>query len=298
MYARELAKRDMMLGMSKTAVDDWSPADNPYAIAVSEAQWWQRTAALAVRRIHAGDDEGGGPFFDSRQIDARQLCISLRQLLMAEKLEQIALKDLGIDPAAGLALAQARERFEAALPGIKHMRDGLTHFEDWSRGEGFGPQRERVKAGDAPRDVARDFWGFAYDPQADTVTMGPYRINVSAVEQAAGELSLAIYLAAHEVDARNTARLRATVVQTLTRARIPCAPEEAVRVSGGDGRVWLSFAPEVPLGEPERRELAQRVVAALATASLRLAGSVSLQSEESAKRLVGRESLWVEPAPS
>jgi hypothetical protein len=289
----------MMLAMSKTAVDDWSPADNPYAIAVSEAQWWQRTAALAVRRIHAGEDEGGGPFFDSRQIDARQLCIALRQLLMAEKLEQIALKDLGIDPAAGQALDEARERFEAALPGIKHMRDGLTHFEDWSRGKGIGPQKERIKAGDAPRDVARDFWGFAYDPQADTVTMGPYRIDVGAVEQAAGELALAIYLAANEVDKRSTAQLRATVVRTLTAALIPCAPEGAVRVSGGgDGRVWLSFAPRVPPGEPERQDLAERVVAALATTSLRLAGSMPLQPEESVKRLVGWESLWVQPVPA
>ncbi|MFI9588097.1 hypothetical protein ACIHCQ_41380 [Streptomyces sp. NPDC052236] len=148
--------------MNDSVVDDWSPANHPYSIAVSEAQWWKSTAALAVRRIHAGDDAVGG--FETRQIDARQLCLALRQLLMAEKLEQIALAELGIDPAAGQALEQARKRFEAALPGIKHMRDGLIHFEDWSRGKGFGPQQKRVKAGDAPRDVARAFWGFGYDP--------------------------------------------------------------------------------------------------------------------------------------
>jgi hypothetical protein len=286
----------MMLVMSET--NDWSPADNPYAIAVSEAQWWQRTAALAVRRIHAGDDDLGGPFFDSRQIDARQLCIALRQLLSAEKLEQIALAELGMDPAAGEALTQAREKFEAALPGIKHMRDGLTHSEDWSRGKGLGPQKERIRAGEAPRDVARAFWGFAYDPQADTVTMGPYRIDVGAVEQAAGELALAIYQAAHEVDKRNTARLLATVVQALTDALIPCAPQGAVRVSGGeDGRVWLSFAPDALPGKPERQEMAERVVAALATSSLRLAASMPLRPEESVERLLGGESLRVETDP-
>jgi hypothetical protein len=289
----------MMLSMSETVVDDWSPADNPYAIAVSEAQWWQRTATLAVRRIHADDDDLGGPFFSSRQIDARQLCVALHQLLIAEKLEQIALVDLGIDPAAGEALTHAREKFEAALPGIKHMRDGLTHFEDWSRGKGVGPQKARIRAGDAPRDVARAFWGFAYDPQADTVTMGPYRIDVGAVEQAAGELALAIYLAANEVDKRNTARFRATVVQALTDALIPGTPQGAVRVSGGDdGRVWLSFAPGVLPGKSERQEMAERMVAALATSSLRLAASMSLQPEESVERLVGGESLRVEADPA
>lgn len=297
--AHETAGSVMMLGMSETVANEWSPADNPYAIAVSEAQWWQRTAALAVRRIRAGDDDNGDPFFDSRQIDARQLCIALRQLLMAEKLEQIALADLGIDPAAGQALEKARERFEAMLPGIKHMRDGLTHFEDWSRGKGIGPQQQRIKAGDTPREAARHFWGFAYDPRADTVTMGPYRIDVSAVEDAAGELALAIYLAAHEVDKRNTARLRAIVTQALTGARIPCGPEEAVRVSAGDdGRVWLSFTPGVLTGEPERQALAERVIATLTTTSLRLAGSSPLQPTEAATSLVDGQILRVELDPA
>lgn len=299
MPVHETAGAVMMLGMSETVADEWSPADNPYAIAVSEAQWWQRTATLAVRRIRADDDDNGDPFFDSRQIDARQLCIALRQLLMAEKLEQIALADLGIDPAVGQALGEARERFEAALPGIKHMRDGLIHFEDWSRGKGIGPQQKRIKAGGTARDVARHFWGFAYDPRADTVTMGPYRIDVGAVEEAAGELALAIYLAAHEVDKRNISRMRATVAQVLTAARIPCGREEAVRVSAGDdGRVWLSFTPGVLPGEPERQALAERVIATLTTSSLRLSGATTLQPAEAVTSLVGGQFLRVEPDPT
>jgi hypothetical protein len=39
-----------------TSQDDWSPADNPYAIAVSEAQWWQRAVRLAVLRVQGEDD--------------------------------------------------------------------------------------------------------------------------------------------------------------------------------------------------------------------------------------------------
>ncbi|XXZ47383.1 hypothetical protein AAGT00_00025 (plasmid) [Streptomyces cavourensis] len=129
--------------------------------------------------------------------------------------------------------------------------------------------------------------------------MGPYRIDVGAVEEAAGELALAIYLAAHEVDKRNTARLRVTVTQALTGARIPCGPEEAVRVSAGDdGRVWLSFTPGVLTGEPERQALAERVIATLTTTSLRLAGSSPLQPTEAATSLVGGQILRVELDPA
>ncbi|MEV7977255.1 hypothetical protein [Streptomyces sp. NPDC086519] len=278
--------------MSDTVVDDWSPADHPYSIAVSEAQWWRRTAALAVRRIHAGD-EGGG--FDSRQIDARQLCVALCQLLTAEKLQQIALDELGIAPAAVRALEQARERFEAALPDIKHMRDGLTHFEDWSRGKGRGPQKERIKAGETPRDVARAFWGFGYDPTTDTISLGPFHIDVGAVDQAAGELAHAIYVAAHEVDKKNTAKLHATVVQALASGGILCVPNGPVQVVAGDDcRVWLSI-PHGTDNELERQELATRVVTVLADTVLRLSASTSLQPADMEMRLTGGESLRIEP---
>ena len=95
--------------MTGTSPDDWSPADNPYAIAVSEAQWWQRAVQFAVLRIR-GDDDNRIASFSSRQIDARQLVFALRQLLTAEQLEQVALKALGMDPAVGQELAKARKR--------------------------------------------------------------------------------------------------------------------------------------------------------------------------------------------
>lgn len=186
--------------MDETAVDGWSPADNPYAIAVSEAQWALRDVELCVRRIHAGDEVRG---FDSRQIDARHLCTALVQLLTAETLEQAALTDLGMDPEVGQALGQARNRFELSLPEIRQIRNGLIHFESWSRGQGRGPQLQRIKAGDEPRDVARTFWGFGYDVTTDTVSMGPYRINVTAAEEAAAELAHSIYMAARAVDLKN-----------------------------------------------------------------------------------------------
>ena len=74
--------------MTGAAPADWSPADNPYALAVSEAQWWQRAARLGVLRLRDADDRRIS-WFSSRQIDARQLVFALRQLLHAERLEQV-----------------------------------------------------------------------------------------------------------------------------------------------------------------------------------------------------------------
>jgi len=68
-------------------VPSWSPADNPYAIAVSEAQWWLRCAQLASRRMRGGDDPRS-PGVSSRQIDACQFVVALWQLLMQRNLSR------------------------------------------------------------------------------------------------------------------------------------------------------------------------------------------------------------------
>ena len=254
--------------MTGTSPDGWSPADNPYAIAVSEAQWWQRAVRLAVFRIR-GDDDDRIAWFSSCPIDARQLVFALRQLLAAEQLEQVALRALGMDPAVGQELAEARKRFEDALPGVKEMRDALMHFEDWSRGTGRGPQRERREAGEALRDVARFFWGFGYDPSVDRVFMGPYVIEVGTADGAAAELCRAIYMAAREVDKKDTAELRAKTIRALTSSGVPCeTPEDALMVSPGrDLRIWLSFRPEAIAGRHDLCELSERIVVGLAGAT-------------------------------
>jgi hypothetical protein len=146
--------------VTTTSTDDWSPADNPYAIAVSQAQLWRDVVRLTITRMRDEDDRRAG-FFSSQQLDAHVLVMTLRQLLTAEQLEQVALEELGIDTAVREELAHARKRFEDALPGIKNMRDALMHFDEWSRGTGRGPQKDRVKAGEAMRDVARDYWRLA-----------------------------------------------------------------------------------------------------------------------------------------
>lgn len=275
---------------------DWSPADNPHAIAISEAQWWQRAVQLAVLRLRDPDDQRIS-WFSSRQIDARQLVFALRQILNAERLVAVALVSCDVDAAASDALAEARQRFEDLLPGIKDMRDALMHFEDWSRGEGrFGPQRDRRRAGKALRDIAREFWGFGYDPNANTVFLGPYTIRVDLADQAAKELSWAIYQAAREIDRKNADELLARTTQVLTNAGISCSPAQEtslwVRVKD-DSRVWLSLNAG-NLNEQERRELAEQIVGALSSVRLHLASIMQAEDLETTERLVRGEALFVE----
>jgi hypothetical protein len=180
---------------------------------------------LAVLRLRGADDPRIS-WFSSRQIDARQLVFALRQILNAERLVASALDSRGVNTAARDALAQARQSFEDALPGINDMRDALMHFDEWSRGQGRGPQKDRRQVGEALRDVARDYWGFVYDPNAGTVALGPYTIQVDIADQAAEELSWAIYQAAREVDRKNAAELLARTAQVLTSAGIACSPTQ------------------------------------------------------------------------
>ncbi|WP_256176744.1 hypothetical protein [Kitasatospora aureofaciens] len=279
--------------MSELPADDWSPADNPYSIAVSEANWWKATVALTIGRMREQPTQVG--FFDSAQIDARTLVVALRQMLMAAKLEQIALADLGIDEAVGDELAKAQAQFEEALPGIKEIRDGLTHFEDWARGTGRGAQATARKNGSTEREVARDFWSFGYDPSADTVTMGPFTISVPAAETATRQLHAAIYTAARSVDLARALAVRAEAAEALTAAGITHTPPDGqVLLSpGADLRVWLSL--NLPGDQAQlRHDVAQRTIAAITAAGLALASNSHPQAHDLHDRLAGAEALLVQ----
>ena len=178
---------------------DWSPADHPYAIAVSESAWWRSAVKLAVGRLDDPVDQRAAPF-SSKQIDARNLVFALVQLLAAEHLEQKALLDLSIDAVVGDVLSQARDRYLQALPGIQEMRNALTHFDDWAMGRGRGPQRAGVTEGSEVRDVAGHYWGFSYHHDERVVRLGPFKIEVAKAAPAALDLAQAIYAAACEVD--------------------------------------------------------------------------------------------------
>jgi hypothetical protein len=290
------ADEDENVSVTSTSPDDWSPADSPYATALSEAQWWQRAVQLSANRLRGGDNISIASF-SSRQIDARQLIFALRQLLTAEQFEQEALKALHIDPVVGQELARARRRFEDTLPSVKHMRDALMHFDEWSRGTGRGPQKERRDAGDELRDVARLFSRFGYDQSTDTISLGPYSINVGTADRAAKDLSWAIYMAAHEVDKKSTAERRVKTIRALASSGIPCeSPEDDLRVSSGaDMRIGVSFRPTAQAGGHDLHELSARIVAALAADDLRLVAQSEPQGQDIVERLARGESLVVEP---
>ena|SRR6266851_1654155 len=74
---------------------------------------------------------------------------------------------------------------------------------------GSGAARRARATGGALRDVTRDYWGFAYDQGAGTVSLGPFSIEVDAVDNAVRDLCQSIWLAARKVDEKNTAELRA-----------------------------------------------------------------------------------------
>lgn len=279
--------------MANPSPSDWSPADNPYAIAVSQSQLWLNIVRLTVLRMQDQDDLRS--VWSSRQLDGHVLVMTLRQLLTAEQLEQAALTELGVDPGVGAALAEARQRFEEALPGIKDMRDALMHFDEWAQGRGRGPQKQRRDAGEALRDIARDYWRFGYDPNAGTVTFGPHTIDIDVAAQAAAELCHAIWVAAHEVDLKNTADRRAKTVKALSDAGIAHnQPDALLRVSpGADLRIWVSFDLHAGSEESERRQLAEQIVSALAGGGFDLESTDHSRTLTSVERLVRCEALQV-----
>jgi hypothetical protein len=242
-----------------------------------------------------GDKDDRRVGWSSRQLDAHVLVMTLRQLLTAEQLEQAALTQLAADPAVGAALTAARQRFEDALPGVKHMRDALMHFDEWSQGKGRGPQKQRHDTGQTLRDIARDFSRFGYDPAARTVEFGPYEIEIETASRAAVELTRAIVQAAREVDVASTARLRQRTVRVLADARIPhSSAGDLVCVSAGnDLRVCLSFRLDSGADEKHLWTSADQVVSVLALAKLHLESNKLAEHLGMAERLVRGEILIV-----
>ncbi|MFF4880224.1 hypothetical protein [Micromonospora sp. NPDC000668] len=251
-------------------VVDWSPADHPEAIAVSEIQWWQRAAELALLRMRDSDDHRIS-WFSSRQIDARQLILALRQLLGAVALVDGRLQELGLDQAQH-ALTQAKNEYEQALPGLTEVRNALMHFEAWALGAGHGPQKRRIAAGAPARQVASEFWGFAYEPDTETISLGPYTISVNAVTGAVARLVDAVDVAARTVDRRNAVDLGADVKKALTAGGISTdeGPSFPRLIVGSDNRLRLSLNSDGNADEVDRHALANRVVRTLRAANFKV----------------------------
>lgn len=169
---------------------DWSPADHSYAIALSETQWTLWTVRLCARRIHEGRDP-------ERQIHARQIVTALLRIERFAKMAQDACR--GVVPEAAHALGQAIEAFTTAVPGARHARDILEHYDAYSVGKG---QKQTLAAsGNASRELARQFSRFGYDPSTDQIQTGPYQINVTDAATQARQLTAVVHTAVQAYDA-------------------------------------------------------------------------------------------------
>lgn len=279
-------------------VVDWSPADNPEAIAVSEIQWWQRAAELALLRMRDSDDHRIS-WFSSRQIDARQLILALRQLLGAVALVDGRLQELGLDQAQH-ALSEAKSEYEQALPGLTEVRNALMHFEAWALGTGRGPQRRRIAAGAPAREVASEFWGFAYEPHTETISLGPYTISVNAVTGAVARLVDSVYAAARTVDRRNAVDLGADVMKALTAGGISTdeGPSSLRLIVGSDNRLRLSLNSYGDADEIDRHALANRVVRTLRTVNFKVIWPETPNEADVAGPLARGVALLCERGPS
>jgi hypothetical protein len=180
--------------MSDGPEERWSPARNPYAIAVSQSQWALWAAQLFGRdaKEHCGDEQS--------QIYARQIFGQLRALQRCAEMMATELNRLGIDQADRDALRQAMTDFELAVPGARSGRDILEHFDEYARGEGNLVKQAMRDLGIDVSEAAAMYWGGGYDPSTEEVTEGPFVIVVPAALESGGRLQRAIYAAGQAVD--------------------------------------------------------------------------------------------------
>jgi len=180
--------------MNDDSEAQWSPADNPYAIAVSQSQWALWAVQLFARdaRDHGGDTQS--------QIYARQIFGQLRALQRCAEMMARELNRLGVDKAHREHLRQAIREFEAAVPGAKSARDILEHFDEYARGEGKLVKQAMRDLGIDVYEAAAMYWGGGYDPSTEAVTEGPFVIVIPDALESAVRLQRAIYTAGRAVD--------------------------------------------------------------------------------------------------
>lgn len=180
--------------MSNDHEERWSPANNPYAIAVSQSQWALWSAQLFAR--DAKENRGN----TESQIYARQIFGQLRALQRCAEMMARELKRLGVDTVRRDHLGQAIGEFEAAVPGAKSARDILEHFDDYARGEGKLVKQAMRDLGIDLFEAAAMYWGGGYDPSTEAVTEGPFVVVIPAALESAARLQRAIYIAGQAVD--------------------------------------------------------------------------------------------------
>ncbi len=175
------------------ANDDWSPADNPYAIAVSQS-WF----AINSLVLFASKAREVGP---GQQLYARQIFGQLRLLRLCAGLQAGELRRLGVGEVHRDRLARAIDAFDQATEGAIAARNMLEHFDEYARGQGK-LQREAIKEqGMGLSEAAALYWGGGYDPTTEQLREGPFVIDVPVAVTASQALYLEIYVAGKAVDA-------------------------------------------------------------------------------------------------
>lgn len=185
----------MLLFMSGEREDDWSPARDPYAIAVSQS-WWV-IEALRLFVYYARSAVG-----HERQIYARQIFGQLRLLRLSAEMQAKELERLNVDVPDRDRLDQAIQSFDEATPGAKSARDMLEHFDEYARGEGRLQRKAIRELGLGTYEAAALYCGGGYDPSTARLTEGPFVIDIPTALSAAEHLYRAIYVAGLAVDAR------------------------------------------------------------------------------------------------
>ncbi|HTA13649.1 MAG TPA: hypothetical protein VK781_02180 [Solirubrobacteraceae bacterium] len=183
--------------MSDEQKDEWSPAENPYAIAVSQS-WWALQALLLFA------SESSGAVDHRQQIYARQIFGQLRLLRLCARMQADELERLGVSEVARDRLNQAIEDFDTATPDAMVARNMLEHFNEYARGNGALQKRAIREEGLSVYEAAAVYWGGGYDPTTEQITEGPIVIHVPTALAASEALHHAIYAAGKTVDAHRS----------------------------------------------------------------------------------------------
>jgi hypothetical protein len=180
------------------ADNDWSPADNPYAIAVSQS--WFAINSLTLFASKARSELG-----PEQQIYARQIFGQLRLLRRCAGLQAGELKRLGVPDVHRDRLDQAIAAFDEATEGATDARNILEHFDEYARGKGK-LQRKAIKdQGMGLSEAAALYWGGGYDPTTEQLSEGPFVIVVPDAVAASEALYQEIYVAGKAVDSHRDA---------------------------------------------------------------------------------------------
>jgi hypothetical protein len=180
--------------MSDKQQHEWSPAENPYAIAVSQSWWVLQTLLLFAYEARKAVDH-------RQQIYARQIFGQLRLLHLCARMQADELKSLGVSEVERDRLNRAIKEFDAATPDATDARNMLEHFDEYARGAGVLQKRAIRDEGLSVYEAAAVYWGGGYDPTTEQITEGPIVIHLPTALAASEALHRAIYAAGKAVDA-------------------------------------------------------------------------------------------------